>query len=59
MASTEDFIRQEGHGGSVAFTGHGCPHSFTECITTIFKDEVMLFLSNTQERLLRGLIVIS
>lgn len=27
-----------------AFTGHRCPHSFTECITTIFKDEVILSL---------------
>lgn len=28
--------------GFVAFTGHRCPHSFTESITTIFKDEVIL-----------------
>lgn len=27
---------------SEAFTGRRCPHSFTECITAIFKDEVIL-----------------
>lgn len=59
MASTVCFISGGGHSGSVAFTGHGCPHSFTECITTIFKDEVILFLSNTQERLLSEAIAMS
>lgn len=50
MASSVCFIRGEAHGGSVAFTGHGCPHSFTECITTIFIDEVILFPSKWTDR---------
>lgn len=29
--------------GLVVFTGHRCSHSFTERITTIFRDEVILF----------------
>lgn len=39
-----DFWREErATGCSEAFTGRRCPHSFTECITAIFKDEVILF----------------
>lgn len=33
--------------GFVVFTGHRCPHSFTECITTISRDEVILSPSDT------------
>lgn len=40
--------------GFVVFTGQRCPHSFTECITTIFRDEVILFPQNTWGYLFSG-----
>lgn len=43
----------------VVFAGRRCPQSFTKCITTICKDEVILSPSNTWGYLLRERMVIS